>query len=92
MSEITPDENDVKDAWIDFKIDYSNQPLTYDEASAQYKRFLREVKATALFDYADYLEAIASAYADALTEADHDETERTIGALRARGHQIKEGA
>jgi hypothetical protein len=91
MSEITPSEGDVRDAWIDFSVDYSNQPLTYDEAKAQYERFLRQVKADALFDYADYLEAAMSAYGDALSVADCDEAERTIEALRARGHQIKEG-
>lgn len=94
MSDVgdTPDEGDVKDAWVDFMCDYSNTPLSYDESVAQYERFLRRVKADALFDYADLLVATMSAFADSMTEADDEEAERWIEAVRARGHQIKEGS
>jgi hypothetical protein len=45
MTDHVPDEGEVKDAWVDFRVDHTNQPLKYDEAVAQYEAFLVKVKA-----------------------------------------------
>ena len=92
MTRYFPDEGEVKDAWVDFRVDHSNTPLSYDEAVLQYDLFLRRIQSDAIFDYADYLEATASIYADATDEPNQGETERFVEALRARGHQVKEGS
>jgi putative NADPH-quinone reductase len=92
MTDHVPDEGEVKDAWVDFRVDHTNQPLKYDEAVAQYEAFLVKVKADALFDYADMLVTTMSIFGDSMTEADMEETERWIEAVRNRGHQIKKGS
>jgi putative NADPH-quinone reductase len=51
-----------------------------------------KVKADALFDYADMLVTTMSIFGDSMTEADMEETERWIEAVRNRGHQIKKGS
>lgn len=55
----TPSDDDIRDAWVDFRADHSNEPLTYEEGNAALDRWLAkhdaEVRKAALSDAADEL-------------------------------------
>ena len=42
MTDYTPTTDEVRDAFIDFRVDCSNSPLTIDEAEVQFNSWLAE--------------------------------------------------
>ena len=48
--EYTPTTSEMRDSFVDFQVDYSNQPLTPEDAEARFDRWLSATRAAAIED------------------------------------------